>query len=139
MGEVHDHMVVLYVLARLVIARRLLDLALGEAVGAGHAQMAEPGLARAQAEQQVFRPPADGGDGLALERAGKATWKRKAQILAVEGDLADAGALEIGRKAAADGFDFWEFRHWRTLKTARLRPIPSSTLLLYRHGQQAKG
>ena len=37
----------------------------------------------------------------------------KAQILAVERDLVDARALELGREAAADGFDFGQFRHGR--------------------------
>jgi hypothetical protein len=73
--------------------------------------MAEPGPAGAEAKQQVLRPPTDGGDDLTLERCGEAAGERKAQILAVEGDAIDAGALQIGREAAADGLEFGELRH----------------------------
>src|SRR5690349_570141 len=130
-------MVVLDVLAWLVVARGFLELAFGEAVGAGHAQVAEPGLAAGEAEEEVFRAPPDRSDGLAFEVFDEALGEGEAQVLAVEGDFVDAGAGQVGLETPADGFDFGQFGHGcflLSLKAARLWAIPTRGLLLYRDG-----
>ena len=63
------------------------------------------------AEQQVLGAAADALDGLALQRLRHPLGKREAEILALQVHLLDAGALDVGGKAAADGFDFGQFGH----------------------------
>jgi hypothetical protein len=118
MGEVEQQMVVLFLLRRLVVARRLLELEVDEAIAAGHAQMAEQGLAVRQPEQQVFRPPPDAFDGLPDERLRQRVGEGKPQILSIERHRLDTSSLDVGCETAAHGFNLGQFRHQGLLARA---------------------
>ena len=86
---------------------------------AGHAEMHEQHIAGREIGEQIFRPSAEAGHGLALEAWRKILRQRPAQIAAVNLDLGEARALHRRLEAAAHRLDFGKFGHRSTGRGAR--------------------
>src|SRR5215207_5977871 len=103
-----------------------------------HSKMHEQSLALGQGSDDVFTAAADGLDRPALEPRREALREREAQIQAVEFHSGDAAPQHGARQAAADNFDFRQFRHSRLLDSlvnndarAAGKPIASLACILY--------
>jgi hypothetical protein len=94
--------------------RGLLELAQLVAVegeAAGHAEVADPGLAGREGEQQIFGAAVEAFYGRPFEALDEPFRKGKAKVGPVLAHLRQSRADEHRLKAAADGFDLGEFWH----------------------------
>ncbi|MEN9358682.1 MAG: hypothetical protein RL095_217 [Verrucomicrobiota bacterium] len=77
--------------------------------GAGHAEVEDEAVAGVEFDEDGLGA-AEKAEDLAADRPVHLSG-RKAQRLVAAADGADAASAGPGFEAAADGFDFWEFRH----------------------------
>ena len=109
--------------------RVLMAIAVGLTLHAGSACSAEPATPTGDADEldRIFRsyfaifpwdelpPAAEGFDLLAFQTLGKPVGEGKAQIGPALDHLGEAGSDHGGLQAAANGFDFGQFRHQPSL------------------------
>ena len=107
--HVEHHMIMFG--GRRVIVVKITDDRPGNQHPPRHAQMHQQCLAGGQIGQNVFRPPPQRQNPRAGQPFGHPFGEGPAQIRAVDGGLRDHLPLHHGRKATADGFDLWQFRH----------------------------
>ena len=108
-----DDMVMRSALApRVVIGAGDRRLAVGfDPEGAGHAEMHDEHLAAVEIGEQIFGPPAEADNTVALQPLREIRREGGAQVRPPDIDLLDAHALHDGGKAEAYGFDFGKFGH----------------------------
>src|ERR1700685_1011644 len=97
--------------ALVIIATEMLIVLAKDMKRAGHAEMHEKNIAGGQIGEQIFGPPADATDGLALEALRKILRQRPAQVAAATVHLDEARAFHRRCEAAAHRLDFGQFGH----------------------------
>ena len=75
--------------------------------------MHDEAFPRRQMGDEIFAAPVEPLDGLFLQPTGEIFRQREPQIRAAQLNAGDNSTLHDGLQAAADGFDFWKFRHVR--------------------------
>ena len=88
-----------------------------------HAEMQQQEAAVVEFDQDVLAAPVKRADARAVEPLGKIGRERPAQIGPPQFGPHDPAAGHAQREAAADGFDFGEFRHRAPAGGVRLKPF----------------
>jgi hypothetical protein len=89
---------------------------------AAHAEMGDQHILVLKMNQKIFGAPANGDHAPADKALTEIGREGKAQIGPAQLQRVYAAALDMGGKAAFDGFDLWQFRHIRPFGRGGVHP-----------------